>query len=511
MSRDVLLALLAGHLTIAACASVPRDHAAETPVQKDSAPSAARAQPVEPPALPWERLPMPGALPSDAGVGPSPAKISDVSLENGLRVVVIEQHRRPVVSIRLRFGAGSASEPAGAIGSTYLAVAQLGDYYEEKGGDELLGEESFRWMVYELGARFDYDVDADASGIGVDGYASDTSRYLELLAQAVIEPRHGVETFAARRDGMIHALEDLQLEDDEAFVRLLGRASFGVRHVYGRSVYGTIADLKALGHEQMAERQDRLLNPRGSTLVIVGDVDTKAVWAAVRRAFARWTAVVAPIRPAPPPPPSIRPGAVIVIPREPATSMAVCGARPLSDVVGSDAALDVLAAILGGGVGSRLVASLREEHALSYSAQAWIIRRRHARALLACTRVGSSDTAAGLERLLEVLRAMEANPPSAEELARGKALVRAELEARFEDVGSTVASVTEALDLGLRLDRSGELEALDRVTAEEIHTLAKQVLAPKGLQFLLSGDPRQAKQAVTANKLGKVEVVRSVR
>jgi zinc protease len=191
--------------------------------------------------------------------------------------------------------------------------------------------------------------------------------------------------------------------------------------------------------------------------------------------------------------------------------MAVCAARPLSDMPGQDAALAVLAAILGAGADGRLGASLREKHGLTYGASADILRRRYARVLLACTRIDSDRADTGIQLLLQALAELRGAPPRPEELARAKSILIGHLESGQDNVGASLSTWLTALDLRDSTPVHERIAAIRAVTAEEVHGLAARALEPESIQIVLSGMPGAARAAVRANGLGRLETVKLVR
>lgn len=458
----------------------------------------------------YQRTPPPDPL--DADVPRHEAAVIDGVLENGMRIVVVKQGRRPIVMMRLLLGEGAATDPPGAIGATYFAVSALGDVYELKAnGDEEIGEKSLRFQVATLGGGLSTSVTADDAAIGIDGYAADAGKYIEMLGAAITEPRHGEETFDARRTSIIHALEDVELGDDEAFFEYLSRAAFGTDHVYARSIYGTVTDLQNLGYEQILQQQQRLLSPSSATLLVVGAIDPKQIVSQARAAFRGWRGPKRPVRASVPPPAVTTDRRVTIIPREPAHSLAICAARPLTDVSASDAALDVLAAILGERSGSRLSKALRGKHGLTYSAHASIIKRRSARSIFACSRVRPDDATRALGLFTETLHQFSRQPLAPEELERAKALLLANIAARDESVPQTLSARLERLQRKTSQTPAQERAAIEAVNKEQIEELARAVLAKDTLRILLAGDPREAKKAIRENQLGDAQVVRSLR
>lgn len=452
-------------------------------------------------------------VPARAGV-PPPAQ---ARLRGGLRVVVLERHRRPVVLVRLVLPRGAVTDPPGQAGATWLAVHLLTDYRERGDrGERLGGEKPLRREAVELGGALAAAVAPDFSLLSVSGYARDTARYLALLAGAVTAPRHGEESFAARRNALLDAIEDLESSDAEALERVVDQAAFGAGHPYARSAAGTLASLGALGLEDVVAQQQAVLVPDGATLLVVGDVQADRVIAEVRRTFAAWDredpfAGIAAHgeRGAPPvvPPPAARPGPfeVGLLRRRPASTLLACATRPLTGVRATDGALQVFAALLGGGGRSRLSLALREEGGFTYAAHAAIVRRRAARALVACAPLAAARAEEGLRAFRDALAAVRDRPPGPEELARAKAVRLAALDGGEEDAVREAEAWTEAIALGDPAPRGArEAAEIAATTGEDVRRVAAAALRPDGLRWILSGDPAVAARAVRANGLGRL-------
>ena len=139
---------------------------------------------------------------------------------------------------------------------------------------------------------------------------------------------------------------------------------------------------------------------------------------------------------------------VLFVPRPHAQTTALCAARSLRRVKATDAELDVLAAVLGRGLESRINRTLRREAALTYGGYAQIVRRKRARALFACVRVPSQKTAHALQLFLRSLTNLSKSPPSALELARAKNLLVADIQREHSSVLLSASSVVRELTLG---------------------------------------------------------------
>lgn len=486
MSRALLLAVLA------AAASTAR---ALDPAAAVTAAPAPRA---------WSAGPPPALARVPARVA-GPAAV-EVRLANGLRVVVLERRRRPVVVARLLLPRGAVTDSERDLGATWLAV-HLATDFRERGdqGEDLAGERSIRREVADLGGALAVAVEPDYVSLEVSGYALDLRKYLRVLAGIVTSPRHGEASFAARRDALLDAVEDVEASDPEALERVIAQAAFGAGHPYARSIIGTRASLGALGLEDVTAQQEKVLAPSGATLLVAGDVRAAEVLAEARAAFSRWAREA-------PPPVAVRPAAaprgpfdVALLRRRPAATLVACATRPLGDVRASDGALDVLAAALGAGTRSRLAVALREEGGHTYAAQARIVRRRAARALVACAALDATRAEEGLAAFRGALEVFRDAGPTDGELARARATCLADVDGADEDLGQEAAAWTEAIALGRGAPAPPEARReIASATAAEVRRIAATALRPDGIRWILSGEPAAAERAVRATRLGRL-------
>jgi predicted Zn-dependent peptidase len=191
--------------------------------------------------------------------------------------------------------------------------------------------------------------------------------------------------------------------------------------------------------------------------------------------------------------------------RQPAATLLACATRPLGDLRATDGALEVFTALLGEGTRSRLAQALREEGGYTYTAYAGVVRRRAARAFVACAPLAAARADEGLEAFRVTLDGLRRRIPGDAELRRVKALRLARLDDAQEGVANETEAWTEALVLGQQEPRRAREEAeIAAVTAEELGRIARIALRPEGLRWILSGDPAIAAKAVRKNRLGRL-------
>lgn len=465
-----------------------------TPVAEE-----APVAPAPPPLPAWTRTPPPPARPVAPPVEPASR---EWWLPNGLRVIVVEHHRRPLVSLRLFFDEGAAADPQAEAGTTALAIALLGDTFDHK-DVEVFDEPSADRQVTRAGASYSFDVSADQGWIGIDGYAREAERYLRMLHRMVTVPRCSEAMFRARAESYLNVLEDAKQSPEAAFADFVTRRAFRGRKGYARDVIGTQRSLTDLRFEDVQKRQDELVSPARATLLIAGDVDARALQVRTERLFSSWEnpyprRVKATARPVAASRRSQGQQAALVK-RTPASTTLICAARPVPARDHTGVAAELAVRILDG----RLSTVLREQRGLTYEVSAGITRHRDASALIACSTLRTVELVEGLTLFSTTVKGLATTPPTPDELQWAKASVAAELRAWPEELTSIVSAWGRALARGEKspsvVHRHRQLYA---ATAEEVHAAAARLLAGGSMEWVLSGDPQQILPAVKGSTLG---------
>jgi predicted Zn-dependent peptidase len=307
---------------------------------------------------------------------------------------------------------------------------------------------------------------------------------------------------------ILDRLDALDAEDPAALQLLIEQSAFGEDHPYARLPFGTPETLKALELQEVMEQQSVVFVPTGSTLLVVGDVKAGEVIAAVKSAFGNWQGYK-DLTPMPRVPPSSLPkntNEIGFVERKSASTLLTCALRPLPEVAGDDPALEVLTAILGEGFGSRLGLALREENGLTYGANAEIVRRRQASALIACSALHGDKGREGLQLFRAAFDRLRDTPPTDDEVRRAKALRLSELESSYDDVLTSTRTWMQALTLGYGAPRlEQERAGIEKVTARDVQRVAKAIFRARTIRWVVSGDRKVAAHAVESSGAGRLK------
>lgn len=197
--------------------------------------------------------------------------ITQAKLGNGLEIVVIEDHRAPVVTHMVWYRNGSADDPLGKSG-----IAHFLEHLMFK-GTKNHPQGKFSEMIADLGGQEnaftsnDYTayfqrVSKDHLGICMD-YEADRMRNL-VLTDEVVAPERDV------------VLEERRMRTDSDPSELLGealQAALFTQHPYGRPIIGWSHEIEGLGRADALAYYDRFYTPENTILVVAGDVEAAGV------------------------------------------------------------------------------------------------------------------------------------------------------------------------------------------------------------------------------------------
>ena len=192
-------------------------------------------------------------------LGPAPAlklpAVQRLTLANGLRMWLLENHEVPLVQANLVVLSGAGADVPGQFGAASMTAAMLDEGAAGKAALALADEVEF------LGAQLTTAASFDASAVRISTPAAKLPEAMDLLADVTLAPDFPPQELERLRTERLTAL--LQARDDPptlagiAFPRLL----FGPEHRYGTGAGGTEATLKALGVDRAADVPSRPLPP----------------------------------------------------------------------------------------------------------------------------------------------------------------------------------------------------------------------------------------------------------
>lgn len=413
-----------------------------------------------------------------------PGALTRVELENGLELLVLEDHRLPKLSLGLtvRRGAGSV-DPASA------GLAQFTAELMNRGAgdrDALALAEA----VDDIGASLSVSAGWDSMQVSISGLSRDLDTLVDILRDVALTPRLDEMEAEKTRAEQLAGLEGAK-DSPETLVRWHVLALLYPGHRYGLPVDGTPESVAKLDAAAARALYAAYFVPNNAILYATGDIDADAWVERARRVFGSWSR--GPLPASTPPPPSPTPTARrIVIVDEPdlVQTRIVIAHEGLDRRDPRRIAAGLMNDTLGGsGFSSRLMATLRSDEGLTYGVGSGFALRRRPGPFLVSTFTRVPETRRAVDILLAEIEAIRGDRPQSEdELAKSKSYNVGRFGLGLETSAAVMGSLVDLAVYGLPEDSLDTYRArVQAVTAEEVAAVARDLLHPERAGIILLG------------------------
>ncbi|HTH36541.1 MAG TPA: pitrilysin family protein [Pyrinomonadaceae bacterium] len=419
-----------------------------------------------------------------APLPPVPFNISQAfrtTLENGLRVVILENSRLPLVSYRLVFNTGDIDDPADSIGLTSATASMLTE------GTEMYSSRELAEKVERLGANLSASSSDDFTAISGSALALYNSELLQLIAEVTFRPTFPENELDLYRRNMIENLKFQRSQPSFLAGEQTARLVYQ-NHPYAR-ISPTAADIEKLTRPMLEKYHDRAYLPNDAVMIVVGEVERESVLAEVNELFGEWEQ-------------GSGEEALHPLPKHLESSRLTIVDRPgsaQSNIVLSNLAIKrddpdyfavlVMNQVLGAGASSRVFMNLREEKGYTYGAYTRIDAKRLAGDFEATAEVRTAVTGDSLKEFFYELNRIRDEDVLPAELADAKNFLTGVFPIRAEtQEGLTNLIVTQEL-YGLSEDYLQTYrENVAAITVDDVRRVAMKYIHPDNLAIVIVGD-----------------------
>lgn len=307
-----------------------------------------------------------GALAQTAVTAAPPASFT---LANGLQVVVIPDHRTPVVTQMIWYKVGSADETPGKSG-----LAHFLEHLMFKGTARHPAGE-FSQTVLKVGGNENAFTSTDYTGYFQRVPRDQLGKMMEFEADRMTGLILKDENVLPERDVVLEEYNMRVANNPEARLNEQIMAALYLNHPYGRPVIGWHHEIEKLDREDALAFYRRFYAPNNAILVIAGDVEAADIRPMVEKTFGPVAAqpAIPPRRLRPQEPEPVAPRTVTLADpqvEQPAVKRIYLVPSAATAAAGESAALDVLAQLMGSGSNAYLYRALVVDRQLAVNAGA---------------------------------------------------------------------------------------------------------------------------------------------
>ena len=408
----------------------------------------------------------------DRSVQPQPKAAPKIQLEdpqtftlsNGLKVLVVENHKLPRVRVQLLLDNPPVLEGEKA-GVSSLTGALLGK------GSSNISKDDFNEEVDFLGATISFS--------GQSAFASTLSRYfpriLELMAEAAFNPNFSQEEFEKEKERFIENLRSEEKDVSAVARRVQSALAYGTAHPYGEFV--SIESLEKVTLQDVSDFYARYFSPHNAYLVLIGDLDVKTAKKLVKSHFKDWSSKLQN-GPSYSEASNLSEPTINFVDMPNAVQSEIVVQNLVSLKMSDPDYIPVLIAnqILGGGAEGRLFLNLREDKGYTYGSYSSVGTDKYSNARFrASAQVRNAVTDSAVVEILNEIKKIGAERVSEVDLKNAKEKYKGSFVRSLERP-ETVANFALNIETqGLSADfYENYLSRIDAVTAEEVQRVAQK-------------------------------------
>lgn len=413
--------------------------------------------------------------------GPAPEiqleQPQEFTLKNGLRVLVVENHKLPRASANLNIDLAPVFEGELA-GVSALLSSMLGK------GSQSIEKNVFEEEVDFLGARLSFGSSS--------AFASSLSRYfprvLELMADAALQPNFLLEEFDKEKEKLIEGIKSDENSVPAAARRVESLITYGKNHPYGEFISET--SISNVELEDVKDFYTKNFNPENAYLIIIGDVDFATVKKQVSKLFKGWKGKSVPGKPFQ----AAKNAEALEInfvdmPNAVQSEVSVDFTTEVKKTDDDYFPMLLANRILGGGAQARLFLNLREDKGYTYGSYSSFSTDKYSRSRMrAYASVRNAVTDSSVVELVKEIKKIQELPVTEEELAQAKAKYVGDFVLALERPSTIARYALSILTEGLAADfYTTYLQKINAVSIEDIQRVTKKYIHLNNARVFVTG------------------------
>ncbi len=427
-------------------------------------------------------------------------RAAEMTLSNGLTVLVMEDHRLPFISLQYNIsGAGPIFEPANLPGLANITAQMLREGTKTKSSVQIA--EEIGQLGASLGASSNFG--SSITLISASGLSDNFEKWFALANDILLNPNFPPEELNRLKQRL-----KAQIRQQRANPNFLSNEMFS-RAVYGghpASIVSPTAEaIDALTPELLANWHRERYAPQNAILGITGDVRPSELKPKLEKWLAEWKRTnLKEVLPANPKPVASRKVMIVDRPNSVQTSV-MLGNISIDRRDPDYVPLTVMNHIFGGGAAARLFLNLREEKGYTYGVYSSFTAVKYPGPWRAYGDVRTDVTEGAMTEFFHEIQRIRDEPVPEKELEEGKRSLVASFALSLEDPDQLLGYAIVQKIYGFPADYWETYPAkIMAVTAEDVQRVARKYVNPENIQVVAVGDVSKIKSLM--EKYGPVEV-----
>lgn len=403
--------------------------------------------------------------------------------DNGLTLLIQENHFNQTVAISGRLKAGSMYDPQGFYGLSDVVANMLTKGTENRTWEEIA--ETTESVGANLGAG------ASTETVSIEGrlLSKDFDRVLDVLNDILRTPNFPQKEIEKHRHQVHSWLKAWEDETDDVADRLLRQVVYPDKHPYHWRVQGTEESVKRIQRDALVDFHASYYRPDSLILAIVGDVETQAIIQKIDAAMGDWIANGQK----PPftiPAVEYREKQIVVHPMMDKSQANIeLGHKGIARTNPDFHATNLMNAVLGGSAGiARLFGRVRDIQGLAYSVWSSFTPLMGEGLFHASAGVNPANVDKAIHSILHEIELIKSDGITEEEFSDAQNLIVGNFALALETNRGLAAVLLTAELYGLGLDYLEKHESIYRnLTRAQVNAAAQKYLHPDVCSIAIAG------------------------
>ncbi|HEX6902559.1 MAG TPA: pitrilysin family protein [Thermoanaerobaculia bacterium] len=420
-----------------------------------------------------------------------------VVLDNGMVVMLLEDHELPLVEATALIRNGSVYDPADKIGLAEVAAEVM-----RTGGTQSMAGDALDEWLENRAASIEVAAGRDSVRAVLSSLKADFPEALRVFADVLRRPAFDAAKLEVARTQAVTEVARQNDDPNSIVFREFGKLVYGPDSPYARTE--TFATLNAIRREDLVAWHAAALHPDRVILGLVGDFKKDEALARIRQVFGDWRrgpalqTAAAPYRKEP------NPGVFQVAKEDVTQSFIMMGHLGVRKDDPDFHALEVLNQLLSGSFAARLFSEVRTRKGLAYAVSGYVDSDwGHPALAQMFVSTKTETTGAAIDALLEEARAlMSSRPPTEEEVRKARQGLLNSFVFSFDSLQKVLNRQLTLEYYGYPPDWTAKYRAgIEAVTVEQVRKAARH-LRPEEFSILVVGTPQGLDKPLTT--YGKV-------
>lgn len=414
------------------------------------------------------------------------------TMDNGMKVFIIEDHEQPTVNIRMLFGGGSAQD------GEYPGTADLFSSLLTKGAGDMTALEIAE-KLDGVGAYVNANSTPDYTTVSGGALKKHLPLVMDIFSKVVLEPSFPEDEMEKLVKQTISGLKHQKSQPSTIAQKMARKVVYGEGHPYSRNT--TEETVSEIDIDDIETFHEYYFHPNNASIAIVGDIETDEVMDMLNEYFGKWEKKPFPSLKVPGSKPM--PQGVYYIERPGSVQSSLVVTTVGIPVAHKDyETLDLAASVIGAGFAGRLFRTIREEHSYTYTPFGFLTSSKYANRFACGADVRNSVTDSALDVIKEQLYLLAREPATNEELDRVKNTKVGGYLMNFEN-SNFIASVIQNADfqnIPIKEVKKAP-QTIMNMTPYEIKNVAMKYMNPDNAYIVVVGAPEVREKL---EKFGKI-------